>query len=795
MNEVKRSIKALELDKVLKLLSSKASLDDTAALCGEILPIFSLAEVEHLLKKTGDAYNLIAKFGAPSFGSVKNVNAYLSNAKAGGGLSPAALLQIGELLRVVRGVREWKDSCAGISTSLDDYFYMLSPNKYFEDKIFFCIKNEDEINDNASSTLADIRRKQKNAAANIKSRLDQIIRSPGHAAHLQDAIVTQRQGRYVVPVKAEHRSQIPGLVHDTSSSGATLFIEPMAVVEINNELKVLNSKEQEEIERILAELSAEAAQFADSMISSYSALIELDMAFAKANLAYSMKASMPKINSLGRVYLKKARHPLISPKTVVPITVELGGDYSALVITGPNTGGKTVSLKTIGLFSLMVCCGLMIPVDDNSEVAVFDGVFADIGDEQSIEQSLSTFSSHMTHIIDILDKADQNSLVLFDELCSGTDPVEGAALSTAILTELINRKTTVVATTHYAELKAFALDTAGVQNACCEFDVETLRPTYRLLLGIPGRSNAFAISRKLGLEDRLVELAETFVSNDNRRFESIVGQLEQAHVTAEKDKAEINRIKSELEQTRKAAGDRLHEIQVQRDKLMEQARQKANDIIENAREQSSRLLNEIEDLKKKLNRQNSSEMAQKARVLAKQSIRGMEKSVDSHDKKDDFVAETPNRPLTQGDRIQVRGFSKEAMVESVSDDGKTVFVVIGSLKTKVGINDVKLIKGGSVNNKPRTRNVKGITPKSQRTASRELDIRGFASDEGLMEVDRFLDEAVLSGVETVTIIHGKGTGVLKKAVRTHLKNHPSVATSRPGLYGEGEDGVTVVEIK
>ena len=795
MNEVKRSIKALELDKVLKLLAKQAYLDDTAVLCNEILPHFSVSEVEHLLAKTGDAYNLIAKFGTPSFGAVKNVSAYLSNAKAGGGLSPAALLQIGELLRVVRGVREWKDSCAGIHTSLDDYFGMLSPNKYFEDRIFFCIKNEDEINDNASSTLADIRRKQKNAAANIKSRLDQIIRSPGHAAHLQDAIVTQRQGRYVVPVKAEHRSQIPGLVHDTSSSGATLFIEPMAVVEINNEIKVLNSKEQEEIERILAELSAEAAQFADSMISSYSALIELDMAFAKANLAYSMKASMPKINSSGRVYLKKARHPLISPKTVVPITVELGGDYSALVITGPNTGGKTVSLKTIGLFSLMVCCGLMIPADDNSEIAVFDGVFADIGDEQSIEQSLSTFSSHMTHIIDILNIADKNSLVLFDELCSGTDPVEGAALSTAILTELITRKTTVVATTHYAELKAFALDTAGVQNACCEFDVETLLPTYRLLLGIPGRSNAFAISKKLGLEDRLVELAETFVSNDNRRFESIVGQLEQAHVAAEKDKAEINRIKSELEQTRKAAGDRLHEIQVQRDKLLEQARQKANDIIENAREQSSRLLNEIEDLKKKLNRQNSGEMAQKARTLAKQSIRGMEKSVDAQDKKDDFVAETPHRPLIQGDKIQVRGFSKEAMVESVSDDGKTVFVVIGSLKTKVGINDVKLIKGTNNKNTPRRRNIKGIIPKSQRTASRELDIRGFASDEGLMEVDRFLDEAVLSGVETVTIIHGKGTGVLKKAVRAHLKNHPSVLTSRPGLYGEGEDGVTVAEIK
>ena len=794
MKEINRSIKSLELDKVLNLLSKQASLDDTVELCGEILPAYSLSQVQNLLSKTGDAYNLIARFGAPSFGSAKNVNSYLSNAKAGGGLSPAALLQIGEVLRVIRSVREWKETNAGISTSLDGYFSVLSPNKYFEERIFFCIKNEDEINDNASQTLADIRRKLKNSAANIKSRLEQIIRSPGHAAHLQDAIITQRQGRYVVPVKAEYRSQIPGLVHDTSSSGATLFIEPMSVVEINNEIKVLNSKEKEEIERILSELSAEAAQFADSIINSYNALVELDICFAKANLAYSMKASMPKINENGKIYLKNARHPLIPKKDVVPITVTMGDDYRVLVITGPNTGGKTVSLKTIGLFSLMVCCGLMIPADDNSEVAVFDGVYADIGDEQSIEQSLSTFSSHMNHIINILQRADGNSLVLFDELCSGTDPVEGAALSTAILTELMTRKTTVVATTHYAELKAFALDTAGVQNACCEFDVETLKPTYRLLLGIPGRSNAFAISKRLGLEDRLVELAEKFVSEDNRRFETIVGQLEQAHIAAEKDKAEINRIKSELEQSRKAAGDRLHEIQVQKDKLMEQARQKANEIIESAREQSNKLLNEIEDLKKQLNKQNSNDMAQKARALAKQTIRGMEKKVDSNDKKDDFVAETPTRPLVAGDRVQVRGFSKEALVDSVSDNGKTIFVVIGSLKTKVSINDVKLIKGGG-ESKPRTRNVKGLTPKSQRNASRELDIRGFASDEGILELDRFLDEAVLAGVETVTIIHGKGTGVLKKAVRSHLKNHPSVATSRPGLYGEGEDGVTVVEIK
>ncbi len=795
MTEIKRSIKTLELDKVLELLSKQASYEDTAEACLEISPCFNLEQVQKNLNKTFDAYTLIAKFGAPSFGRVKNVSSHIAKAQTGSSLSTTALLQIGELLRVVRSVKSWKEANASLNTTLDDYFNILSPNKYFEDKIFFCIKSEDEINDNASDVLADIRRKIKNASMNIRSRLEQIIRSPSHSAHLQDAIVTQRQGRYVVPVKAEHRMQIPGLVHDTSSSGATLFVEPMSVVEINNEIKVLISKEREEIERILSELSAEVAGFADSMLSSYSALLELDLVFAKAQLAYSMKASMPKLNTNGIIHLKNARHPLIAKNSVVPITVDLGENYSVLVITGPNTGGKTVSLKTIGLLTLMACSGLMIPADDNSKIAIFDGVYADIGDEQSIEQSLSTFSSHMNHIINILNRAGDNSLVLFDELCSGTDPIEGAALSIAILTELISRNTTVAATTHYAELKAFALDTKGVENACCEFDVETLRPTYRLLIGIPGRSNAFAISKRLGLENRLVESAENFISEDNRRFETVVGKLEQTYVAAEKERKEINLIKSQLASMKKSEDERLHEIKTQKDKLIEQARQKANDIIENARAESSKLLNEIDDLKKQLNRQNSSEMAQRARALAKQSIKNMENAVDPNDKKDDFVAEKPNRPLEKGDRVLVRGFSKEAVIESVNEASKTVFVVIGSLKTKVGINDIKLITGSFKTEKPKTRKVKGVTPKSERTAKRELDIRGFATDEGIMEVDRFLDDAVLSGVETATIIHGKGTGVLKKAVRAHLKNHPSVLTSRPGLFGEGEDGVTVVELK
>ena len=797
--DILKHSKALELDKVLALLSEKAAMQDTKELCLGLTPSFSIAEVERLLKQTEDAYLLIAKFGTPSFGFAKNMNSAFQTAKAGGMLNMSALLQIGELFRVIRSLKTWRESSAGISTSLDEYFEVLSPNKYFEDKIFFSIKSEDEMSDSASPALADIRRKLKNASMNIKDRLDKILRDPKHITHLQEAIVTQRQGRYVVPVKAEHRSQIQGLVHDTSSSGATLFIEPISVVEINNEIKVLQGKEQEEIERILAELSAEAAQFADSAILSYNAMIFLDTCFAKANLGYAMKASFPKVNNKGYIRFKNARHPLISAKAVVPVTIEIGKEFSQLIITGPNTGGKTVSLKTAGLLTLMGCLGLMLPTDDGSELAVFDGVFADIGDEQSIEQSLSTFSSHMNNIIHILKFADSNTLVLFDELCSGTDPVEGAALSTAILKELMARGTTVVATTHYAELKAYALDTDGAENACCEFDVETLRPTYRLLIGIPGRSNAFAISKRLGLEERLVESAKGFVSPENSRFEVLVGKLEKAHTEAERDRAEVRAIKSQLEQSRKSASERLHELQVEKDKILEKARSQANLIIEETREKSSRLLNEIDDLKKQLNKQNNADIALKARNLAKQSIKGLEDRVDSTDKKDSKPEmKKPDRPLVPGDRIKISGFSKEGIVESVSDDGSSIFAAIGPVKTKVSISEVSLITGGVDNSpvrRPSQRKVKGITPKSQREAKRELDIRGFACDEGLLEVDRFIDEAVLSGVETVTIIHGKGTGVLKKAVRAHLRNHPSVGASRPGVYGEGEDGVTVAEIK
>ena len=791
--------RTLELDKVLQLLAQKAALAQTKQDVLNIRPVFEQQRVQLLLRQTGDAYRLAAQYGTPSFGAAENVNGFLTVAQAGGVLNMGQLLKIGELFRVIRLLKAWRENAGAEKTALDEWFEILSPNKYFEDKIFFCIKSEEEMNDNASPLLADLRRKLNQAGMNVRSRLDKIIKSSAYASVLQEAIVTQRQGRYVVPVKAEQRSQLPGLVHDTSGSGATLFVEPMPIVEINNEIRVLRLKEKEEVERILAELSAEAAQFAAGAKTSFSAITAIDACFAKAELAYSMRASMPVLNSNGIVELKRARHPLIPAKTVVPVSLKLGQNYSTLVITGPNTGGKTVTLKLVGLLTLMACCGLMIPADDNSQIAVFGGVFADIGDEQSIEQSLSTFSSHMNNIIHILKKAGPGTLVLFDELCSGTDPVEGAALSIAILNELKNAGVTVVATTHYSELKSYAFETPGVENASCEFNVQTLKPTYRLLIGIPGRSNAFAISEKLGLPAHIVQKAGELVSAENHRFEEMVGRLEQAHIEAEKERSEAVRLRSSLEQSKKSAGQRLEEINKEKQKIIEKARQQANDMIEYARNRSNQLLNEMEELKKQQTKQNNQQSVLKARTLAKSTIREMEGKADSTEqpKTNDFANYRLPRPLQIGDRVVVKDFSTNAVVERLSSDGAFVFVADGFLKTKVPVQSVMLSTEKQIKAaQPRTRKVsaKGLKP-SQREQKRELDIRGFASDEGLLEVDRFLDEAVLASVQTVYIIHGKGTGVLKKAVRAHLRRHPSVQSSRPGVFGEGEDGVTVVELK
>ncbi len=789
-----RYLKTLELDKILEMLAGEAALPDAAAAARSLVPETDIRAVGGLLANTGDAYAFMSRYSAPSFGSARDVSSPLRRAEASAVLSIPELLDIAETLRVIRSVKVWRSDCTGVQeTSLEQLFGALVPNKYLEEKITFAVKSEDELNDNASPALYDIRRKITAKSAKIRESLERIVRGP-LAKYLQDAIITQRDGRFVVPLKAEHRGQINGIVHDTSATGSTLFIEPMAVVETNNEIRVLKLSEQEETERILAELSAEAGGFADSIIHSYAALSELDLIFAKAKLAYKMKASMPEINKDGYIRLKRARHPLISYKTVVPVTLELGKEYDTLIITGPNTGGKTVTLKTIGLLTLMTMCGLMIPADDGSKIAVFGRIFADIGDEQSIEQSLSTFSSHMVNIIHVIEQADDDSLVLFDELCAGTDPVEGAALAKAILMRLSSLGAKTAATTHYAELKSYAIDTDRVENASCEFDVATLKPTYRLIIGMPGRSNAFAISGRLGLDRSIIDSAREQVSDNDMRFERVVESLEKARRLAEEEHAKAQELRRRLDEAKKKSEQREQELEIKQQRLMEQTRENADRIIENARYKASQLLNELEEMKKKLNAENAAKLAEKARADFKKTISELEGSADPVVRR--AAAGEAVTVLNRGDVVLVTDINREATVLEVKPEEKRAFVMSGSIKMWADFDNLRLKSRNSASDEfKKTRRVSGIVSRGKRTVSGEIDLRGMASDEALMELDRYIDNAVLSGISTVTIIHGKGTGTLRKAVQAHLRTHRNIASYRTGTFGEGETGVTIAEIK
>lgn len=790
-NKFTRCSKILELNKVLEMLASQAVLADTKEQAVLIEPSDNAEEVKKLNWLTSDAYSLYLKFGAPRFSGASNTAGALARAAVGAVMSPLELLSAADTLRAIRLVKDWREKTAGLETSLDEFFSILCPNKFLEDKIFFCIKSEEEINDNASPELADIRRKIKSESALVRAKLESVVR--GRAKYLQDAIVTQRDGRFVVPVKAEHRSMVPGLVHDTSSSGATIFVEPMSVVESNNELRILAAKEKEEIARILAELSSMVSEYADAINHSYSALCKIDLLFAKASLAVKMRAMSPKLNTEGRVYLKNARHPLISNKSVVPITVELGKEFSALVITGPNTGGKTVTLKTVGLFCLMAMCGLMIPADDTSEVCIWDNIYVDIGDEQSIEQSLSTFSSHMVNIISIVETASVGSLVLIDELGAGTDPIEGAALAKAILMELKRKGASIVATTHYAELKAYALETDGVQNASCEFDVETLKPTYRLIIGTPGRSNAFAISKRLGLPKKVVDEAKSFVSSDSIKFEKVLESLEISRKSAENREAEVNKLKAELVAANKKASTKLEEVEKKASVIIEKARRDAVDIVDKARRDSAELIGKLEDIKKAANKQNAGDMLTRARSAAKGALDSMSQNADPVEHRTNEGYTLP-RKLVLGDRILIVDIDKEGDVLEISKDGTKVYVSAGIIKTWVDIDNIRLSKKDK-NNMPKTRRVIGLSSKKDSETKGEVDLRGMAADEAIIELDKYIDEALISGYGSVAIIHGKGTGVLKKAVEQYLKTCRSVRSFRLGTFGEGEHGVTIAELK
>lgn len=788
---VQRHSAAVELDKILKLLAEQTASEDASEQALALEPAVSTDEVRRRLQETDDAFVLMAKFGSPSFSGLKNVANPLRRAQAGGVLNLVDFLRIAGVLRTMRAISDWRRKSEGMKTTLDWRFESVVPNKYLEEKINAVVISEEEVADNASPELASIRRRIRAASSRVREQLDKMIRSAAYQKYLQDPIVTMRGGRYVVPVKAECRGEIPGLVHDTSSSGATVFVEPMGVVEANNEIRVLQSRESAEIERILAELSAEAGGFADLIIESYHAAVGLDLIFAKGQLAYKMKASMPKVNDTGRILLNQARHPLIDPKQVVPMNIELGTTFDTLVITGPNTGGKTVTLKTLGLLTLMAMCGLMLPVGDNSEISVFHQVLADIGDEQSIEQSLSTFSAHMTNIIQIIEQADERSLILLDELGAGTDPVEGAALAMAILEALRERHARVAATTHYAELKAYALQTAGVENGSCEFDVATLRPTYRLLIGVPGRSNAFAISSRLGLNQQIVDRARELVSGEDRRFEDVVQNLEQSRQKLETERRQAQEQNAEARRISEEAREYRERLEREAAKEIEQARERAAQLVARTRAQADALLEELEEMK----RQGAKSMTAEQRARMKAGMRDMESASDPVSRKEPETYVLP-RPLKAGDDVLIFDIDKEGtVVETPAPDDKKVLVQAGIIKTRVPVENLRLLEQKTQNRKARRSGTRNVPKRSDAPVMTEVDVRGEDSIEAVMSVDRAIDSALLSGIHQLTIIHGKGTGVLRTAVQQHLRRHPSVRTYRLGVFGEGESGVTIVELK
>jgi DNA mismatch repair protein MutS2 len=709
------------------------------------------------------------------------------------------------VLRQARILTQWHDQWETEENAVSEQFSRLYLNNSLERAISSAIISEDSLDDNASPELAAIRRKIRMTELKIRDKMEGMIRSSTYQKYLQDAIVTMRDGRFVVPVKAEYRSEIPGMVHDTSGSGSTYFVEPAAVVEANNEIRVLQAKEQDEIERILAELSGRCGEDADNIIWCFQNVIDLNVLFAKTTLAYKMKAMAPKVTDDGHILLKKARHPLIDPKKVVPIDFALGDEYSTLVITGPNTGGKTVTLKTAGLLTLMTMCGLLIPVADGSSISVFDDVLVDIGDEQSIEQSLSTFSAHMVNLVNILSVATYTSLVIIDELGSGTDPVEGAALAVAILEKLRIRGAKVAVTSHYAELKMYALQTDRVQNACCEFDVESLMPTYRLLIGVPGKSNAFAISRKLGLDEDIIQSASELVHSENKRFEEVVDSLESSRQQYEQMQAALAEEKREID--RKLAEIGAHQAQLERDREKEEERAKlqAQAIVRDVQAQADSILDELNQIKKMKDSDEFSRMM----LNARSSVRG--KMGKMHDAANPIHERTNEgytlpRPLKAGDTVQIYDIDKEGTVIKPVDKNGMVLVQSGILKTRVPIGNLRLIEkekikvnGKSVAKSGGGVHTSGVSRGSRSVGGRggfpEVDLRGMNIEEALIEVDRFIDSSVLSGVHQITIIHGKGTGALREAIQSHLKRHPSVRTYRLGVFGEGETGVTIAELK
>ncbi len=791
-----KSIRTLELPAVLELLSHKAVSDAAKARSLQLRPVTDVTEVRQLLDETDAAKERLGLHGSPSFSGVKDVATALNRADHGGMLNTRELLDVAGLLTASRRVSEYDSERKGEPTVLDHLFSSLHTNRYLEDKIHGAILDEETIADTASSELADIRRKMRLTAAKGRQILQRMIASPSYGKVLQEALITQRDGRFVVPVKAEYKGSIPGLVHDISSSGATLFVEPMGVVQANNELRELQAREEKEIDRILRQLSAECAAQMSNILWDYDILVQLDMVFARAQLSYQMSASRPEVRKRGGIVLRRARHPLLDPAKAVPITVELGEQFDTLVITGPNTGGKTVTLKTLGLLALMAQCGLHIPADDGSAVPVFERVLADVGDEQSIEQSLSTFSAHMSNTVQILKEADEHSLILFDELGAGTDPVEGAALAIAIIQNARSKGALTAATTHYAELKTFAMTTAGVENASCEFDVQTLRPTYRLLIGIPGKSNAFAISRRLGLDETVIQAAKAQMDSESIRFEDVLTQLEEKRQRLEKAQQEADRLWRQREEDARKARTFREQMEKAKANARSKGESEARRIVRDAQQRSEEIFAELDALRKEQQRQANFQSVNDAKASVRRNLKAAEDALHLQEK----VAEpelSPSRPFQVGDLAELPGVRTAATVVGVNNDG-TLLLQAGKMRMTVKASQVRLIEGAAAQEKKKRQYAAATAaPKlhlGARAAS-ELDIRGYETLEAESVVENYIDSAVMAKLGTVTIIHGKGTGALRKAVHEILKRNRAVKSFRLGRYGEGEAGVTVVELK
>lgn len=793
MNE--KVLRVLEYDKIVERLADRASSNLGKELAGELMPSTDFDEIKQALKETTDAVTCILRKGSPPLGGIHDIRSSIQRAVAGGMLNPGELLRVADVLRVSRKLKGY---ITQDKMELEDTNTILllcsnlGTNRTLEDRLDQSIESEDQLSDYASPALVSIRRDIRRLQDSIKDKLNSIIRSAQNKKIMQDAVVTLRGDRYVVPVKAEYRSQFPGLVHDISQSGATIFIEPLAVVEANNEIRQLKNKEEREIERILMELTGEVANNADLLTENVKLLSRIDFAFAKARLSLDIKGVEPVLNTERRIVIKKGRHPLIDPAVVVPVDISLGDSFSTMIITGPNTGGKTVTLKTTGLFVLMAQAGLHIPAAENSEMCVFRKVFADIGDEQSIEQSLSTFSSHMKNIVNILNEVDEDSLVLFDELGAGTDPTEGAALATAILDRLTKRGIRTMATTHYSELKIYAMTTPGVQNACCEFDVETLRPTYRLLVGIPGRSNAFSISKRLGLDEGIIEDAKNFLTGEDIQFEELLSDIQKNRLETEKEREQATREMREIERLKEAAREQKKKIEDEKENILNQARKEARSILADARRQAEAIMERLKELEKAYHQQNAEREMMELKQNVRQKINELdERMAESVLPRKGYAK--PPESLKPGDTVMIINLNQKGTVLEAPDKDGNVLIQAGIMKIKMHITQLRLVdEQRNITDSIQNTRVSGV---KSGNVGLELDIRGLNIEEARVKIDKYIDDVVIAGLHEVSIIHGKGTGALRKGVHEFLSKHPHVKSFRLGKYGEGETGVTIVTIK